>query len=39
MLAVCNILQPLGYAVQLLQLDRPGRGFVMARSATMAIQG
>ncbi len=38
MLAVCNILQPLGYAVQLLRLDRPGRGFVMARSATMAIQ-
>jgi len=33
MLAVCNILQPLGYAVQLLQLDRPGRGAVMARSA------
>jgi FkbM family methyltransferase len=39
MLAVCNILQPLGYAVQLLQLDRPGRGFVMARSVGMAIQG
>ena len=32
MLAVCNILQPLGYVVQLLHMDRPGRGSVMARS-------
>jgi hypothetical protein len=37
-MAECNILQLLGYSVQLLRLDRPGRGFVMARSATMAIQ-
>jgi FkbM family methyltransferase len=37
MLAVCNILQPLGYAVQLLRLDRPGRGFVMAHPGPSRI--